>query len=67
MPDTYIENCIKSRHNVNIIMINGFVMAGKILEQDENALLVLCGKYKKLVYKHGISTIEPRVTNENSC
>lgn len=64
MPDNYIENCIQSRHNVNIIMVNGYVMAGKILEQNDTALLVLCGKYKKLVYKHGISTIEPRATNE---
>lgn len=59
MPDTYIEECCIARHAVKIITINGFQMYGKIIEHDDESVVVLCNNVKKLVFKHAISTIEP--------
>lgn len=59
MPDTYIEECIQSRHSVKIIMVNGYQMTGVILEENANCIVALCGNFKKCVFKHAISTIEP--------
>lgn len=59
MPDTYIEECCIARHPVKVITINGFQMVGKIIEHDDESVVVMCGNVKKLVFKHAISTIEP--------
>ena len=59
MKNGYIETCIIGKHPVNIITINGFQMICKILEEDSDNIVVLCGGKKKMVYKHAISTIEP--------
>lgn len=59
MPDTYIEECIKSRHTVKIIMVNGYQMTGVILDENDDCIVVLNGNFKKCVFKHAISTIEP--------
>lgn len=60
MPDTYIEECCCNRHLVKVITINGFQMVGKIIEHNDNSIVVLCDNVKKLVFIHAISTIEPR-------
>ena len=65
MPDTYIEECCYTKHFVKIITINGFQMVGKIIEHDENSIVILSGNIKKLVFIHAISTIEPAKNNEN--
>lgn len=59
MPDTYIEECCISRHTVKIITINGFQMVGKIIDHNNESVVLLSGNVKKLVFKHAISTIEP--------
>ncbi len=59
MLDTYIEECCIARHSVKVITINGFQMVGKIIEHNDESIVVLCGNAKKLVFKHAISTIEP--------
>ena len=59
MPDSYIETCIISQHTVNIITMNGFQMICKILVEEPDHIVVLCGNKNKMVYKHAISTIEP--------
>lgn len=59
MKDGYIEANIINQNNVNIITLNGFQMVCKILEEDADNIVVLCGGRKKMVYKHAISTIEP--------
>lgn len=64
MPDTYIEECCIARHTVKIITINGYQMYGKIVDHNDESVVVLCGNVKKLVFKHAISTIEP-AKNEN--
>lgn len=59
MRNSYIEECCIARHVVKVITINGFQMVGKIIEHDDESVIVLCGNAKKLVFKHAISTIEP--------
>lgn len=59
MLDNYIENCCISGRAVKVFTINGFLMVGKIIEHDDNSIVILCGNVKKLVFKHAISTIEP--------
>lgn len=61
MPDTYIEECCISRKPVKVITINGYHMVGSIIEHNDESVVILCGKCKKLVFKHAISTIEPYV------
>ena len=59
MKDGYIESCIINQNIVNIITTNGYQMIAKILIEEENHIIILCGGKKKLVFKHAISTIEP--------
>ena len=59
MKDGYIENCIINRNSVNVITMNGYQMACRILEEESDYIVVLCNNKKKLVFKHAISTIEP--------
>ena len=59
MKDGYIETCIINRNAVDVITVNGFHMACKILEEESDHIVVLCNGKKKLVFKHAISTIEP--------
>lgn len=66
MIDGYIETCIINQNDVNIITTNGYQMIGKILIEDADYIVVLCGVEKKLVYKHAISTIEPAKSKNNA-
>ena len=59
MENGYIETCIINQTAVNIITMNGYQMVCKILKEDLDYIVVLCGGKKKMVYKHAISTIEP--------
>lgn len=59
MFNSYIKECIASGRAVNIITVNGYQMLCKILNVENDCIVVLAGYKKKLVYKHAISTIEP--------
>ena len=59
MRDGYIETCIINQNTVNIITLNGYQMFAKILIEESDHIVILCGRKKKLVFKHAISTIEP--------
>lgn len=59
MEEGYIETCIVNQNSVNIITLNGYQMFAKILVEENDYIVILCGGKKKLVYKHAISTIEP--------
>lgn len=59
MRDGYIETCIINQNIVNIITLNGYQMLAKILVEEEDHIVILCGGEKKLVFKHAISTIGP--------
>lgn len=66
MPDTYIEECCINRHVVKVITINGFQMVGKIIDHNDDSIVLLCGNVKKMVFKHAISTIEPARNGNNA-
>lgn len=59
MKEGYIETCIINRDTVNIITLNGYQMIAKILAEEYDRIIILCGGKTKLVFKHAISTIEP--------
>ena len=59
MQEGYIETCIINQNTVNIITLNGYQMFAKILIEETDHIVSLCGGKKKLVFKHAISTIEP--------
>lgn len=59
MRQEYIEECVINRHKVKIYTVNGFQMTCIIIEEFSDHIVVLCDGKKKLVFKHGISTIEP--------
>lgn len=61
MPDSFIEECVINRNNVNIITVNGYQMVCKILHEENDYIVVLNANKKKLIFKHAISTIEPAI------
>ena len=62
--NTFIEQAITSDANVQIYLCNGVKLVGKILAQDEHAVVVN-GKNgaENLVFRHAISTIVLPQTN----
>ena len=59
MEHTFLKSLIDSRTHVRVIVTNGFQMTGRILDQDDRAILIReDGGVEKMVYKHAISTIE---------
>ena len=49
MKDGYIETCIINQNTVNIITMNGYQMFAKILIEENDRIVILCGGKKKLV------------------
>lgn len=60
MQTDYIDECVKSNLPVKVIMLNGFQMDCRIIENGDVYVIVKANHDEKLVYKHAISTIEHR-------
>lgn len=59
MEHTFLKSLIDSKAHVRVIVTNGFQMTGRILDQDDRAILIReDGGVEKMVYKHAISTVE---------
>lgn len=59
MNETFLNDLIRHKNHVKVIVINGYQMTGRIREQDDKAILIReDGGAEKMVYKHAISTIE---------
>ena len=43
MKDGYIETCIINQNTVNIITLNGYQMFAKILVEEADHIVILCG------------------------
>lgn len=56
---SYIDTYINNQNTVNIITLNGYQMLAKILVEESDYIVILCGGKEKMVFKHAISTIEP--------
>lgn len=57
----YIDMCVAEKKVVRVILMNGFQMCGRIVENADSHIIFLAGagNVKKMIYKHAISTVEP--------
>ena len=56
--NVFLENIKESKKVVEIHLINGILLKGKILNMDNFSLLVDLNNKKSLVYKHSIAYIK---------
>ena len=56
--NVFLENTKESKKVVEIHLINGILLKGKILNMDNFSLLVDLNNKKSLVYKHSIAYIK---------
>lgn len=66
MPDTYIEECVRSGHKVRLYTTNGFQIVGTLVHEDSDTVVIHADGRNKLVFKRAISTIEPFEKPKNS-
>lgn len=52
-----LRSCVESGADVVIYMGNGFQVHGRILDYDQNVILVESGGREQMVYRHAASTI----------
>ena len=56
----YLQNLINDGTKVTVFLMNGFQMHGIITGFDHEAIEFYGDGTEKLIYRHAISTIEPR-------
>ena len=56
--DIFLENIKKSKKFVEINLVNGIILKGKILGMENFSLLVEINNKKSLIYKHSIAYIK---------
>ena len=56
--NVFLENIKESKKVVEIHLINGILIKGKILNMDNFSLLVDLNNKKSLIYKHSIAYIK---------
>ena len=56
--NVFLENIKESKKVVEIHLINGILLKGKILNMDNFSLLVDLNNKKSLIYKHSIAYIK---------
>lgn len=57
MANDFINDCIKSRRTVSVIIINGYVCKGVIVDFNNEAFKMKCADGEKLIFKSAVSTI----------
>lgn len=65
MAEIYLNEYCANGYDVKLFTVNGFLLSGKIVDYDNECVILLSGGKKKLIFKHAISTIEPS-KNENT-
>ena len=53
-----LQKLVTRKVPVRVITINGFQMAGRLLDADSSAVAIDCGDVRKVVNMSAISTIE---------
>ena len=56
--DLFLDELKKSRKLVEINLVNGIVLNGRLLKIDNFSILVEIDKKKSLIYKHSIAFIK---------
>ncbi|MBF97015.1 MAG: RNA-binding protein Hfq [Alphaproteobacteria bacterium MarineAlpha9_Bin4] len=57
LQDNYFNNIIKNKEHVEINLINGLILKGKLVKFDNFSILLDFNGNLNLVYKHSISHI----------
>jgi host factor-I protein len=59
LQDHFLNITRKDKIEINIFLINGVPIKGKVLSFDNFTILMEVDKKQNLIYKHAISTIVP--------
>ena len=57
LQDSFLNDIVKNRELVEINLINGIVLTGKIINFDNFSILIESNNRKSLLYKHSVSYI----------
>lgn len=60
LQDSFLSEAARDRHLVTLFLVNGVMIEGVVLAHDQFSLLLERGGQAQLVYKHAISTIQPK-------
>ena len=59
LEETILHDCRRTQKMINIYLVNGYKLYGSVSAFDEKCIeFVDENGYRKLLYKHAISTIE---------
>ncbi len=59
LQDLFLNTTRKERIEINIFLMNGVPIKGKVLSFDNYTILMEVDKKQNLIYKHAVSTIVP--------
>lgn len=61
----FLDSILDKGNVVQIFLLGGIKLSGRIVESDEYTLTVETKQYKQLIYKHAITTISQFINNES--
>jgi host factor-I protein len=59
LQDHFLNTARKEKIDINIYLVNGVPIKGKVLSFDNFTILMEVEKRQNLIYKHAVSTIVP--------
>lgn len=59
LQDHFLNTARKDKIDINIFLVNGVPIKGKVLSFDNFTILMEVEKRQNLIYKHAVSTIVP--------
>jgi len=59
LQDHFLNTARKEKIDINIFLVNGVPIKGKVLSFDNFTILMEVEKRQNLIYKHAVSTIVP--------
>ena len=60
LQDAFLSAAEQEQQSVTMFLVNGVMLEGHVLQHDQFSLLLERDRKVQLVYKHSISTIQPR-------
>jgi host factor-I protein len=59
LQDHFLNTARKDKIDINIFLVNGVPIKGRVLSFDNFTILMEVEKRQNLIYKHAVSTIVP--------
>ncbi|OHD62833.1 MAG: RNA chaperone Hfq [Spirochaetes bacterium RBG_13_51_14] len=59
LQDHFLNTARKEKIEINIFLVNGVPIRGRVLSFDNFTILMEVDKRQNLIYKHAVSTIVP--------